>query len=126
MVTIRAEAYREKLCMEACEGIDNAFLVAWNHGAKTNGGKPWSDRIDEMLSELFALKQTLEKERAERKAVIDDVLVANNDLLRRERDLLRVALKDIAGTTNRTATPERFIRHLQKIAADALGGKYEG
>jgi hypothetical protein len=75
---------------------------------------------------IAALKATLEKERVERKAVIDDALVAENDHIRRERDLLRVALKDIAGTTNRTATPAQFIRHLQKIAADALGGKYEG
>jgi hypothetical protein len=71
-----AQKYREKLCLEACEGIDNAFLVAWNYAAKTNGGNSWSDRIDEMLSELFIFNKRCD----ELQAACDQTALVNGKL----------------------------------------------
>ncbi len=48
---------RARACVNACTGIDTAFLIAWAHGVQQNDGKPWADRIDENLSEIHAIKQ---------------------------------------------------------------------
>ena len=48
---------RARACVNACAGIDTAFLIAWAHGVQQNDGKPWADRIDENLSEIHAIKQ---------------------------------------------------------------------
>jgi len=58
---------RARACVNACAGIDTAFLIAWAHGVQQNDGKPWADRIDETLSEIHAIK----KQRDELLAALD-------------------------------------------------------
>ena len=53
-----SDATRIVACVNACAGIDTAFLTAWVYGvANGTDGCPWHDRIDAMLTELYSVKQ---------------------------------------------------------------------
>jgi hypothetical protein len=68
---LNANAQRIVSCVNACAGIDTAFLIAWAHGVKQNNGKPWDQRLDENLSEIQRLKQQLAETRARAVAMLD-------------------------------------------------------